>query len=363
MLTTPAQPSRDDPIQALHAAARTGDVAGIRQWLPKVKDATCRRAALYQATSNNQQASVIALLDGGVNIREKYDDCFVGAVKYGHIDMARLLIARGADIHAENDRALHVAATNGYLDIVRELVAAGSDINRGRALAGAAKHGHIEIVRFLLGKGADCNCPREDPPLNGSRRRNQIEITRMLLEHGANMPLDAGFVRAAVRDEQIEIVALYLDHGLPINDIRHPLLEFAINPQGNEAMCRMLLARGADPLQKHGMAISIAISHCRVDILEMFIEHGCNINRCHDDVLEFGLQSESPDVVRIFLAHLANQEKIRQWADNNPDMQNIGLVRAHLLHQQLEENLGKERRPSEIDLASPRQRTTKVSVL
>jgi ankyrin repeat protein len=61
---------------------------------------------------------------------ETVDDAFVLACRNGHTDVARVLLARGADVDARGFFAatgLHWAAINGHEETVRFLLAAGAD--------------------------------------------------------------------------------------------------------------------------------------------------------------------------------------------------------------------------------------------
>lgn len=345
MITTLAHPSSNDAFHALREAARAGDVAGIRQWLPEVSVASYRRMALYEAASHNQMEAVIALLDGGVNFWESHDDSLVAAAKNGHVDMARLLIARGADIHANNDKALQTAAIIGHINVVQVLIEAGADIDRSEALGSAAEWGNIEIVKLLIERGADCNYPNDNPPLNGARRRDQTEVTRLLLKHGAQVTPDAAFVDLAIHDGQAELVSLYLDHGLPINDPQHPLLTMAITTDGNEAVCRMLLSRGADPCANNWDtfgtldAFSAATHLQRADLLQMFIEHGADINRTPASTMESALRNGAPEVVMVFLTHWTGRQQILDVIAKHPNAKNSSLIHAQILRWQIESTL------------------------
>lgn len=90
---------------------------------------------------------------------------FALACFFGHLDTARYLAEKGANIHA--------AATNG------------SGYN---ALTAAVTAGHTEIVRYLLEHGLDPNY-RYGPgytPLLAAAAGGHLEIAKLLLAHGAD---------------------------------------------------------------------------------------------------------------------------------------------------------------------------------
>jgi ankyrin repeat protein len=108
------------------------------------------------------------LLEKGINIEAKEDIYGRTALHLAAIDghevAARLLLEKGANIHAEKEdgwTALHLAAWNGSEAVARLLLEKGADIeaknsSHGRtALHLAALGGQKVIVRLLLVKGAD----------------------------------------------------------------------------------------------------------------------------------------------------------------------------------------------------------------
>jgi hypothetical protein len=87
-----------------------------------------------------------------------------------HVDILALLIAAGADVSAPNQyriTPLAVAAEQGHLDEVKMLVAAGAKVNArdtsgGTALSVAILRGYKDIVETLLASGADVQRDKED---------------------------------------------------------------------------------------------------------------------------------------------------------------------------------------------------------
>jgi uncharacterized protein len=123
-------------------------------------------AALVAAAARGDLPEVRRLLDAGAPIESRGDTPFsrnatavLAAAQGNHIEVVRLLIARGANVNAKDDQqdsAFLLASASGYLDIVRATLAAGADLastNRygGTALIPACHHGHVATVRLLLG--------------------------------------------------------------------------------------------------------------------------------------------------------------------------------------------------------------------
>ena len=63
------------------------------------------------------------------------DDGFIplhSASRYGHVDIARLLLDRGSDVNVRESQRwtpLHYASRYGYLDLARLLIDRGADVN------------------------------------------------------------------------------------------------------------------------------------------------------------------------------------------------------------------------------------------
>ncbi len=136
---------------------------------------------LYKAATAGDIVKVRAFLDegGDVNRRELGIPLLLIAAASGHTDVVRLLLEKGADIHATNNfghTSLMWAAMDGHTDTVRLLLDWGADMNhrdkwRDTALIKAAWKGHVDIVKLLLRRGAN-------PQLKNEKNVNAAMLAR-----------------------------------------------------------------------------------------------------------------------------------------------------------------------------------------
>ena len=70
-------------------------------------------------------------VEGRMEGREDGDTCLITAARYGHLDICRLLIDKGAQLEAKDiigRTPLHCAAVRGHVEIVRLLCDRGADV-------------------------------------------------------------------------------------------------------------------------------------------------------------------------------------------------------------------------------------------
>ncbi|CAM9954551.1 unnamed protein product [Ectocarpus sp. 13 AM-2016] len=133
---------------------------------------------------------------GGVALHE--------AVRRGHIAIAELLLENGASVHDEEDDhgiPLHAAAEGGSVEAARLLFLNGADIDyqdcdHTTPLSRAITKGHISMVGALLAAGADLTVRLTEfdmSLLDLAASSQDVEILRMLIDHGMEVNLAAAF--------------------------------------------------------------------------------------------------------------------------------------------------------------------------
>lgn len=111
------------------------------------------------------------------------------AVKYGHRDMCRYLLRKGADPWAHmvyEYYPLHEACNRGCAGILQEFISAGIGLDRTNSdqdtpLHIACMRGHIECVKLLLSAGADQKIRniRGQTPLEAARFNGHADLCKL----------------------------------------------------------------------------------------------------------------------------------------------------------------------------------------
>jgi ankyrin repeat protein len=186
-------------------------------------------AEFLEAIKSGDRATVARLLDqdaGLMNVKpEQAPSLVLLAMYYSQPGVAELLIERGARLD------IFEACACGRLEQVKSLVeqepglvnAVGADGFQPLGLACFFEH--PKVVVHLLSKGAEVNLASRNPmrvmPLHSAVSRQNLDITRLLLEHDADVNArqadDFTPLHEAAQSGQLEMVQLLLDYGAEVN--------------------------------------------------------------------------------------------------------------------------------------------------
>lgn len=156
--------------------------------------------AIHDASKKGDVVGVEAALDAGADVDEidKGATPLILAVRAGHIEAARLLLERGADVNAAPTPllgpALMPALAKRRIDLIDLLLDAGADPNwrgnREAALHIAVRSSCLECVTALVEAGADVNAKTKDgkTPLHLANFTGQREVSDYLMSHGVVVP-------------------------------------------------------------------------------------------------------------------------------------------------------------------------------
>jgi len=156
--------------------------------------------ALILSVKNNDVERVKLLLIMGADINNRTNSTYplYEACARGYVEMAQVLIDRGANVNTQKNRwqvdstPLHIACGHGHTEVARLLLEAGADVNVnggwGTPLNRACEHDSVEIAALLLEAGVDLDVRNADgnTALHLACKTGRVGITRLLLEKGAN---------------------------------------------------------------------------------------------------------------------------------------------------------------------------------
>ncbi|MGV8120037.1 MAG: ankyrin repeat domain-containing protein [Candidatus Xenobiia bacterium LiM19] len=188
---------RSDERQPPGQSAPLRRNASSARELPPV---TLKYGSIHEAIEKNDPDAVREFIADVSELSTKNDKGWLPlhtAAYHGHLQIAELLISKGADVQARRSEGwtpLHLAALHGHSDIAGLFLKydANPDIRKddlSTPLHMGAQGGHREVVELLLARGVDVNARRDDgwTPLHAAAYYNHTEVAEMLIEHGSDV--------------------------------------------------------------------------------------------------------------------------------------------------------------------------------
>lgn len=176
------------------------------------------------------------------------------AIWHDRVDMAKFLIAKGADIFYENNEKESYLFHNKSADLVRYLLEKGLDANK-RSKSNTTPLffvGSVEIARILIAHGADVNAKNDHglSPLFSNRFK---DVCDLLMKKGANLSAkDKNGCSGLFQVSDPVLYEMFIRKGLSVNERNRygqtPLHEVVVRlsePEKGEIV-KILLDNGAE---------------------------------------------------------------------------------------------------------------------
>jgi ankyrin repeat protein len=207
------------------------------------------------------------------------------ASRYGHVDMARLLLGHGVDPNIQRDdlwSPLHLASANGHLNVAELLVQHGASVDiandrQETPLYQAVWNGKIDIARLLIDHGADLHSTDSDgqTPLHAASQRGHLEVIKLLLRWGADVDVlnKANKTAAELASENgkakiATFISEYKADASILNEVRSTTLDTAQSRYGVDE----------DGKDEAMVSLHAAADEGNVEVVQLVLERGADIN-------------------------------------------------------------------------------------
>lgn len=267
-----------------------------------------RRPHCYTAMRGFRQLTeTLISRDGGVDMYLTQEDLNEGlryATKYRRKSVAKLFLENGAQIRD----CLETASWEGdaaivglFLDHGTKPIAVAGKLES--ALRAALWSSHLDVIKLLVSRGVDVNSPfikaKYMPKFrNSTGKLHAADCLRFLLDSGAGVDMNADkslteALYVAISRNYEEISRLLLERGANVNELAGQegfSLQAAVAHTYNERdteFVKYLLDLGADPNAQEGTSITVLQAACAYQpsseglpakIMKLLIDHGADVS-------------------------------------------------------------------------------------
>jgi ankyrin repeat protein len=200
----------------------------------------------------------------------------------------------------------------------------------------------MPIASHLIEEGAGVNeissNAKHGTALQAAAYRGDNGLVILLLEHGAEIDMEAGYYGTALATAaftgRIETVQFLLDHGADISAKggRHGSALATAAFAGNVEAVQLLLDHGANFNVEggiHGSALATAASWDGIEIMQFLLDQGADVNAkggLYGNALQTAIASGSEDCVELLLSRGAEIKPLRgqEWDELSERFDQIG---------------------------------------
>jgi ankyrin repeat protein len=272
----------------------------------------------------NQLEIIKLLIINGANVHEKDNETLIRMCKIGNIEIVKLLIKKKANVQARDNLALTRAAGYGHCEIVKLLLSKGALIN-DEAFKYACMFKHYEVIKLLIDNGVDTNEHllmniidnydmveylinkgidiTNDEILIKACHNGDYNIIKLLIDNGANKDIKTTVHKQtlikAVEEYDYKIVKLLINIGADVNYNDDKALRIACN-NGYLKIAKELIKSGANVNTLNGFCLINACKDGNRNMAELLIRNGANVHVKNDLPLRHAKKNGHKNIIDLF---------------------------------------------------------------
>jgi ankyrin repeat protein len=269
-------------------AVRSGDAALVKLLLASGAEANVRAPHYYRV---NNVISGPEIWHEPPERPEAGETPLHLAAEEGHAEVARMLIAKGADQNIKDESGqtpLYRACDKRHLGVVKLLLAKGAAVNIRDTSQYTPLHEAVAdkaITEALLAAGADPNAVADGwSPLVWAAYHGHSDTAELLLAHGAKLDLATACLLGKVKEVERFVAsdAKLVNAPQPWQWFGEPQIPLGLAARaGQTAIVKLLLAKGAvaDPTKlKYPTPLNLAAIYGHVSVARLFLDKGIPVD-------------------------------------------------------------------------------------
>eukprot|EP00297_Palpitomonas_bilix_P001634 CAMPEP_0113883678 /NCGR_PEP_ID=MMETSP0780_2-20120614/9756_1 /TAXON_ID=652834 /ORGANISM="Palpitomonas bilix" /LENGTH=979 /DNA_ID=CAMNT_0000871055 /DNA_START=190 /DNA_END=3129 /DNA_ORIENTATION=- /assembly_acc=CAM_ASM_000599 len=236
------------------------------------------------------------LLDGGASPEgaHELETPLLLASGHGHVNVCKVLLDAAADVNRvavgklKGATAVLAAIEGCHLDVAALLMERGANLNTegdfGNCLSKAVLTGKQNVVQYVLGRGGTCMSGKHHP-LFICATKGDVEMARFLMKHGIRVQDVKGPLQpliAACAASNSELVDLFLECGADPNGdcLGGQNALFQAASAGDMVLMTKLLEHGAnvDGHKGAGHPLAMAAQEGKLEAAKFLVSKGAKIN-------------------------------------------------------------------------------------